>query len=116
MDDFLNDTVVDDEVLEIISTGQKTVIPQMKRWHRTGSCIGMEFNSNLVQINFKEEHIKVLIWMYENEMFLTSICENKSLTFSLNSQTRKYLNPRVGDILLEVTSKLRELLSIQIKD
>ena len=116
MEDFLNDTIVDDEVLEIISTGQKTVIPQMKRWHRTGSCIGMEFNSNLVQINFKEEHIKVLIWMYENEMFLTSICENKSQTFSLNSQTTKYLNPRVGDILLEVASKLRELLSIQTKD
>ena len=116
MNEFLNDTTVNDDVLEIISPGQKTIIPQLKRWHRSQSCIGMEFNCNMVQINFKEEHVKILIWMYDNEMFLTNIFANRCQTVSISSQSCNILNPAAPNLLLEVEAKLKELLAIPIRD
>jgi len=116
MDDFLHETSIDDDVVEIIATGQKTLIPQLKRWHRTDSCIGMEFNCNLVQINFKEEHIKILLWLYENEMFLTSIHEGKSLTVSLSSEHCRLPTCVQRSILLEIEIKLKELLGSPVRD
>jgi len=116
MDDFLHETLIDDDVIEIISTGQKTLIPQLKRWHRTGPCIGMEFNCNLVQINFKEEHIKILLWLYENEMFLTSIHDGKFQTVSLSSEQSRVPTCVHRSILQEVEIKLKELLVIPIRE
>jgi len=117
MEECLNDTYVDEPIMEMISIGQKTLIPQLKRWHRTGlDYIGMEFNNNMVQVNFKVEHIKIIIWMFENEMFLTSIFSGRVETFSLDSQSRGLMRPRTASVLPEVATKIRELLAIPIRD
>merc|ERR1712107_540913 len=81
---------------EIITMGQKTLIPQLKRWHRTGmECIGMEFNNQLVQINFKAEHVKIIIWTFESEMFITSIVYSRVETYSLDTQFAELARCRV---------------------
>ena len=116
MDEYLNDTVIEDEVLEIVSTGHKTKVPQLKRWHRTSTSIGMEFSSNLIQINFKEEHVKILVWMLENDMFLTTIYESKSRTYSLHSSAHFVVPAAVRNVLGQVDTKVKELLAIQIRD
>ena len=116
MDEYLNDTVIEDEVLEIVSTGHKTKVPQLKRWHRTSTSIGMEFSSNLIQINFKEEHVKILVWMLENDMFLTTIYESKSRTYSLHSSAHIIVPAAVRHVLGQVDTKVKELLAIQIRD
>ena len=69
-----------------------------------------------MQINFKEEHIKILLWLYENEMFLTSIHEGKSLTVSMSSEHCRLPACVQRSILQEVEIKLKELLGSPVRD
>ena len=80
------------------------------------SVTGMEFNNNMVQVNFKEEHIKIIIWMFENEMFVTSIYKSRVETLSLDSQCKVLMRARTASVLQEVQTKIREMLAIPIRD
>ena len=115
MDEFLNDTIISGEV-SVISTSHKTSIPQLKRWHRTGPCIGMEFNNNMVQINLKEEHVKIILWSFENELLMTSLHDNRAMTLSLETQSCDLLPRPVRRVLDKAIVKLKDLLGISIRD
>ena len=116
MDKFLNDTVIRGEAVRVISTSHKTAVPQLKRWHRTGSCIGMELNNNMVQINFKEDHVKIILWLYEDELLITGIHENRAMTMSLLTQSSAHLPRPIRNVLEKAEGKLRDLLGISIRE
>ena len=116
MDEFLNDTIISGEAVSVISTSHKTSIPQLKRWHRTGPCIGMEFNNNMVQINLKEEHVKIILWSFENELLITSLHDNRAMTLSLITQSCELLPRPVRRVLDKAMVKLRDLLGISIRE
>ena len=116
MDEFLNDTIISGEAVSVILTSHKTSIPQLKRWHRTGPCIGMEFNNNMVQINFKEEHVKIILWSFENQLLITSLHDNRAMTLSLMTQTCALLPRQVRQVLDKALVKLRDLLGISISE
>ena len=116
MDEFLNDTTISGEAFSVMTTSHKTSIPQLKRWHRTGPCIGMEFNNNMVQINFKEEHVKIILWTFENELLFTCLYENRAMTLSLMTQASPVLPRPVRSVLDKAVSKLRDLHGISIRE
>ena len=116
MDEFLNDTIISGEAVSVISTSHKTSIPQLKRWHRTGPCIGMEFNNNMVQINLKEEHVKIILWSFENELLITSLHDNRAMTLSLMTQSCELLPRQVRRVLDKAMVKLKDLLGISIRE
>jgi len=116
MDEFLNDTTISGEAFSVMTTSHKTSIPQLKRWHRTGPCIGMEFNNNMVQINFKEEHVKIILWIFENELLFTSLYDNRAMTLSLMTQASPVLPRPVRSVLDKAVRKLRDLHGISIRE
>ena len=115
MDEKLGDTIISDQETRRIVVGQKTLIPQMKSWHRAGDCIGMELSCNTVQVNFLEDHIKIIIWAkpHLHDLAITSIStvgtEVRVESSSLLSRPSS-LSTRTRAVLGRVQGKVRDLL------
>ena len=119
MDQNLNDTKFDSrqEVKRVV-IGQKTSIPLMKTWHRSGpdpDSVGMELSSNTVQVNFIKEHIKVLVWANPGgDLMVTNIfnegAESRVETFSLVAQNRSQVTAIVRRLLTRVENKVRDMI------
>ena len=115
MDEKLSDTIISEQETRRIVLGQKTLIPQLKSWHRAGDCIGMELSCNTVQVNFLDDHIKIIIWAqpHLHELFITSISTvgtevkvESSTLLSLPSS----LSTRTRAVLGRVQGKVRDLM------
>ena len=121
MDKNLNDTNItnnNQEQVKRVVIGQKTSIPLLKTWHRSGAdqgSVGMELSSKTVQVNFTKEHIKVLVWAGpDGELRVTSIhsvgTETRVDTFSLVIFNRSRVTPMVRKLLTRVENKVRDMI------
>ena len=119
MDQNLNDTNINSrQQVERVVIGQKTSIPMMKTWHRSGPAqdsVGMELSSNTIQVNFMKEHIKVLVWANPGgDLMVTSIftegAESSVETFSLVVNNRTQVTAMVRRLLTRVENKVRDMI------
>lgn len=88
MDKHLANSKVDFHNHMTVVTNGKTHVVQMKEWHRGSrpSTVVMLLNNRLVQVNFLEEHVKIVAWEDSNEMFLTLVdCRHRIHTYSMSS-------------------------------
>ena len=120
MDEHLNDTKFEGrQQVKKVVIGQKTSIPLMKTWHRSGpdqDSVGMELSSSTIQVNFMKEHIKVLVWISpdSSETMVTIIftkgAESSVETFSLVVYNRNQVTAMVRRLLTRVENKVRDMI------
>ena len=120
MDEHLNDTKFDGrQNVKQVVIGQKTSIPMMKTWHRSGpdqDSVGMELSSNTIQVNFMKEHIKVLCWSSSPggalmvTIIFTEGAESSVETFSLEVYNRTQVTAVVRRLLTRVENKVRDMI------
>ena len=121
MDVNLNDTNLNTKSRQPVKSvviGQRTSIPLLKTWHRSGEdqdSVGMELSSKTVQVNFRKEHIKVLVWANpEGDLMVTNIfsegTEARVETFSLVLLNRSQVTALVRRLLTRVENKVRDMI------
>jgi len=115
MEEMLSDTNLRGQEIKRIVIGQKTLIPQMKNWDRSEDCIGMELSCSTVQVNFLEDHIKIIIWAPPDhpDLMISSICSvgSKTRVESLSLQSLpSLLTARPRSVLGRLEAKVRDLL------
>ena len=104
---------LEDTTLKQILSDQFS-LPRIKDWKRNKNTIVMEFKRT-IQVNFREEHIKVVIWENEEEedMMMTVISregrEDRAETISLVSDSRNNVTGPAKCLLSRVQAELREL-------
>jgi len=108
MDENLADSITFLPGMETIKTGQKTKVPQLSIWSRSGDCVVMEMSDNMVQINHMSDHIKVVIWGFEGSLLVTLISTGSSQTYSL-------ANPSPLNIRSKLENTLKELKKLSKK-
>ena len=59
--------------MSLVNVGQSNKLPQLVRSVRTEDCIVMQLSSNTVQVNFRENHLKIIIWQEEEGDMLATI-------------------------------------------
>ena len=121
MDQNLNDTNLNTksrQPVKRVVIGQRTSIPLLKTWHRSAEdqdSVGMELSSKTVQVNFRKEHIKVLVWANpEGDLMVTNIfsegTEARVETFSLVLLNRSQVTALVRRLLTRVENKVRDMI------
>ncbi|CAB4058384.1 unnamed protein product [Lepeophtheirus salmonis] len=95
-----------------VTTRSTTTIPHIVKWWRTPRFLVMILNNTSIQINFIQEHTKIVLWKCNNEFF-ASFFASKSLpiTFNLESLSTKaaFIHTDIGELLQQVLHVLEDL-------
>lgn len=77
----------------LVTTRQRSVVPQVVRWTRTASAVIMELNNGSVQVNFIRDHAKIIFWGGESHSLATYMETDKApLTFNLRTLPRRAIS------------------------
>ena len=106
MEKNLEETILTDTTLRRVNTGPSNKLSQMIRQHRTQDCVVMQLNSNAVQVNFRESHVKIVIWEKEEEGDMLA-----TIIFTAGTETGGETFSLITDCGSEVSGEMRQLLS-----
>jgi len=116
MDKYLANSSADFHNHMTVITKGKTRIIQMKEWHRrsVSNTVVMLLTNRLIQVNFLDEHVKIVVWEDSNEMFLTKVdSKHRIHTYSLSSLmasgSPSHLHPWIEKTFIEVEALQMEI-------
>ena len=97
-----------------VNVGQSNKLPQLVRSVRTEDCIVMQLSSNNVQVNFTENHLKIIIWQEEEGDMLATIIftvgsETRAQSFSLMTDSSSQISGEVRGLLTATRRRLRSV-------
>ena len=102
MEDNLADSINILPWMEMVRSGQKTAVPQLRRWGRRGDYVAMETNAQLVQVNHMADHVKVMVWAFSGDLLVTFMSSSSCQTFSVSSSCPSYYKSRLEATLQEM--------------
>ena len=102
----LEETILTDTTIRRVQFGPSDKPSQIIRQLRTQDCVVMQLNRNAVQVNFRENHVKIIIWEKEEygDMMATII-------FTVEAETGFETFSLVTDSSSEVSGERRRLIS-----
>ena len=114
MEKFLEETILSDTTISRVNVGQSNKLPQLVRCVRTEDCIAMQLSSNTVQVNFTENHLKIIIWQEEEGDMLATIIftvgsETRAQTFSLMTDSSSQISAEMRGLLTDTRRRLRSV-------
>ena len=102
----LEETILTDTTIRRVQFGPSDKPSQIIRQLRTQDCVIMQLNRNAVQVNFRENHVKIIIWEKEEygDMMATII-------YTVETETGFETFSLVTDSSSEVSGERRRLIS-----